>query len=151
MNWKSILSILLASTLFVSCIEGPEIEQKPFNRVPDGRYAVVFQHQISPSVWVPLGMDSAQYCDYLIQKFGEYHDLVLRRPGSQQIVYTFSVPTVSKVREGECVDLDGAILYLYEDDYEIYDDDSGTFPRRLDRFYVRATEDDCILIQFPAE
>lgn len=147
---KHYLFFLLILTLG-ACIEGPELEQDPFNDVPDGRFPVILQHANERYLWVQSGLDSAQYAQYLLDKFGPTRSILIRERFDGQEIAELEVPTVSSYLEGPCNLLDGALIELYEGSYQIVENEEGQWPFPMGYFDVYDNGEPCIVIQFEAE
>lgn len=150
MKLAPLLLLLGVILLFPACIEGPEIEQDPFYDVPDGTYPVILLHAISVLQWNPTGMDSAQYAEHLLSKYGETHTVTVYDLQIERNIVTIDVPTIpSKVSEN-CYEVDGILVDLRVGYYEIYNEEDS-WRRKIDDFSVRDDGDLCRIIEFDAE
>lgn len=133
MKLVPLFSMLGVVLLFPSCIEGPEIEEDPFNRIPDANIAYVIFGAPQPSDWLQSPYpDSASYADFLLDFYGETRTIAIRMEsitGPNRII--IEVPTITSNPRADCEEILGTIQLLPERQWYFIDleaDDLSIFP-----------------------
>lgn len=131
-----------------SCIEGVELEDNPYHRVPDGNVVVEFFSSFNKDWYGLSAQDSAVYRDSLIAWFGPTRVLRIHSlaDGSNREIEISTVVAWSQAYfdcdnvDGEAVVLPPGDIELYEvldNGQELYIDETSVYPNREGCFSTR--------------
>lgn len=125
---KKFLLLSLFPLLTLSCIEGPELEENIFYRPPDGKVAIIFYKNISPSEYRYNQADSLPFVDSILNVFGPNRSLGIRDLSTGEVTHTFELPTITKrdIGSRECHEYNGVGILLDQGEYQVLDYSLGS-------------------------